>query len=145
MEEISLDYLAGLIDADGCISISKMKASSLRRAINPAYAAMLCVANTNSKLLHDLQEQFGGSIVKDGRGTCARWIVHTLKACYLLELLLPRLRVKRRQAFLCLELHSGIRPHGDATSEEELERREAIYVRNKELNSGSYGKAKSNY
>ena len=147
LEEISLDYLAGMVDADGCISVGKTKPS--KGALNPSYITRLSVTNTNQQLLQDLKEQFGGNVYKVTKGTSkwkplGEWVIASSKACFLLELLLPRLRIKRRQAFVCLELQSGIRIGGynrhlslaRASWAEELERREGLYLRIKELNSG---------
>lgn len=147
MAEISLDYLAGMVDADGCISINKRKANPTCRTINPTYSPSLSVSNTDQQLLFALQEQYGGHICKDN-GVYAKWEIMSGGACELLESLVPKLRIKRRQASICIELQSGIIPGKsnsyDATAkEEEWERREALYLRIKELNSGSYGK-KSN-
>ena len=72
--KISWEYLAGLVDADGCIYVGKNNNSL--RCINPRYFVSLTVANTDSKILVDLKSQFGGFISKTSRnGTCARWTI----------------------------------------------------------------------
>jgi len=141
---ISLDYLAGLVDADGCIYITKIKPGIRRRTVNPSYSPSLCVANTNLQLLTDLQSQFGGSVNHDSRGNCSRWTICSRKAEPLLVDLLPRLRIKFEQAWVCLELYNSNGKEKDSysriTGNDEVARRECLYQRNKELNSGSYGK-----
>ncbi len=113
--EISLDYLAGLVDGEGCVSVCKDARPS--RA-NPWYWVRLDVTNSNKALLEDLQSQFGGSISKDGRKSAGRWYIDSKKAKPLLTKLYPLLRIKGEQAIVCLRLldlkelqngHSGVR------------------------------------
>lgn len=147
---LSLDYIAGFVDADGCIGIYKRKPSISGRTVNPSYAPELTVANTYEPLLLALKEQFGGFITYDSRnGHCARWGVSCKQAESLLTALVPRLQIKYQQAILCLELialiGNGSRILGsNRTVDSEVAQRERLYQRCKELNSGSYGK-KNNY
>lgn len=139
-DEISLDYLAGMVDGDGCIGICK---DARPRRANPFYWVRLGVTNSNKALLDDLQSQFGGSISKDGRKSAGSWYIDGKKAKPLLTKLYPLLRIKGEQALVGLRLldlkelqggHSGIRsPEWDIIARDEL------YLECQALNNG--GKA----
>ena len=142
--EISWEYLAGLVDADGCVYVGKRNSSL--RCINPRYFVALNVANTDSKLLDDLKNQFGGFISKDGRSNCARWIIQGESARTILTELCSILRVKYVQALIALQMLDSMgdkhKTSKHTTPDDILTTRESLYQENKALNSGSYGKKK---
>lgn len=111
MHEVTeLAYVAGIIDADGYVTA----ASSLhkgRRYVGPAVG----IAG-NRREPHDLAAaMFGGNVrIYIPRGERAhhqpqfQWQLYGARAIVVLEAVLPYLRVKRRQAELCLGLHEAI-------------------------------------
>lgn len=96
---VSLEYLAGFFDGEGCINISTSKAQLIPR---------VSIANTYLPMLKCVQEMFGGTICEKSirPETCApafEWTLAGKKRVYpFLEKLLPHLTVKRDQAMFLL-------------------------------------------
>lgn len=91
---MNLAYLAGLVDADGCIRFG-----TIRKGIHP----ILMVTNTNKQIVDDLQEAFGGDVrtAKPGEShwkTPYHWRISWSKAVDLLDKISPWLRIKQDQA-----------------------------------------------
>lgn len=135
-------YLSGVIDSDGCISISKM-ASGKQNTKNPRYVLTINVVNTSEDLMRWLVETFGGRYKRRSRASVNwkpifDWQFNNGKAIHLLELIEPHLIVKKRQAGVGLELIRGWETnHGGPaarTAPEEIERRERLYQTMKVLN-----------
>jgi hypothetical protein len=131
---LSLEYIAGYIDADGTIVVVK---NQLRR-----YYGKVCVYSQNLTVLENIKAVIGGMISMNSG-------VYHLQlspnaAVKALKSLVPFLQVKKEQALLVLELHRHIeqhrrRPHkgkigGSFLSAEVVEFRETLYLRNKDLN-----------
>lgn len=100
---ISIEYLAGMIDADGCIQIH----AAGPKKYNCRYPR-LGVTNTDKKLMEDLVEGFGGTFrIKpdNGKGKlkrtmpCYDWRLDGDTCRNLLAKLLPYLRVKQGRAY----------------------------------------------
>ena len=108
MDEIILAYLAGIIDADGSITITVSTPS--RTGSTLRYGENIALGQVNPEAIELLKESFGGGLsIQKPRGISRRplyrWQVNTRKAANVLKQLLPYLRIKRRQAEICLELH----------------------------------------
>ena len=131
---LSLEYIAGYIDADGTIVVVK---NQQRR-----YYGKVCVYSQNLTVLENIKAVIGGSINQNSG-------VYHLQlspnaAVKALKSLVPFLQVKKEQALLVLELHRHIdqhrrRPHagkvgGAFLADDVVEFREMLYLRNKELN-----------
>jgi hypothetical protein len=131
---LSLEYIAGYIDADGTIVVVK---NQQRR-----YYGKVCVYSQNLTVLENIKAVIAGKISMNSG-------VYHLQlspnaAVKALKQLIPFLQVKREQALLVLELHRHIdqhrrRPHagkvgGSFLSAEVVEFREMLYLRNKDLN-----------
>jgi hypothetical protein len=99
---LSLEYIAGFIDGEGCIYI-------------PAHLTAgpkLLVTNTDLEVLSDMQAFFGGlgrihehsySGGFERRKRCWNWVCWNRHAETVLRQVLPYLRLKRRRAELALE------------------------------------------
>lgn len=105
-KKISPEYLAGYVDADGCILIRK----SLPRGTNktPCYDLALEVGSSYLPVLKDIQTTYGGNIYKNGtpkfpHRQMYRWRLRADKAQPVLEAIYPLLRQKRAQAWVALE------------------------------------------
>ena len=103
MKKDDLIYLAGIVDGEGCVSVSyKTKARHER--------IRLTVSNTDRNLIDWLTSRVGGCVSKNqGRGNrkpAYHWEVYTDNAFKLLTELLPYLKLKKRQAELCLQFHT---------------------------------------
>ena len=104
-----LAYLAGIIDADGCIRVSKQKPYACQGRTTPGYHARVHVRMVEREAIDLLDATFGGHVwtqkpsLTRGRPLHV-WDVSDAKAQRALELLLPYLRVKRAQAENALAL-----------------------------------------
>ena len=136
----SIAYLAGMIDADGYIGITKAKPVT-GNTKNPRYGLTVNVTNTSKQLMDWLVENFGGKVYtrKHLPGvnwkTTYNWIVTFGNASELLKLVEPFLVVKREQALLGIELIRDWVTDNRGTPPEEVSRREMIYRKFRELNA----------
>ncbi len=144
---ISTRYLAGFIDGEGSLMITKSRS---RKSGYVQYRARVSLANTDRRILEQISHRFGGTIHPQSREN-PRW-----KPCYmivwteglivsLLEAISHHLRLKRKQAAVQLEFIShktntsrtsygrgrGFAPH----SKEVVQFRETLYQRMKGLNA----------
>lgn len=95
MEEVLKSYIAGLIDADGCINVARLSAGTPTLRVS--------LANQNPKPLNLLKEAYGGYIRISGQ-TCTAWMTNNKQT--LREILTdiePYLLIKRDRALLALE------------------------------------------
>ncbi len=154
MDKATLAYLAGVIDSDGSISVRRSTYAMRRRGDTgqPVYSERVKVKQVSPEAVDLLGETFGGSrrvdkpSAKRGRPLFA-WEATDKRAAEALALLLPYLRIKRRQAENCLSLraikerskvervapgrgHVGAARRSDAISAE----MEATYLRSRDLN-----------
>ncbi len=101
---LSLEYLAGLVDGEGCIRLHPSNKGKYRK-----YYPRLQVTNTYKPILDLLVDQFGGAIHSDKFPRKANWkIKHDWrisgdKARELLNQLLPYLVIKKEKAILVLQ------------------------------------------
>lgn len=135
-------YLAGVLDSDGCISISKMKPGK-QRTVNPRYVLTMNVVNTSLNLMHWLVEKFGGhfkprSVRGPNHRTVYDWWFNNGKCIWILKLVEPFLIVKKQQALLGIDfiehwvtIHVG---PGSKTPVREVNRREHCFLAMKKLN-----------
>jgi len=138
----TLNYLAGVIDSDGYISISKMKIGRYR-TINPRYVLTVTITNTSKKLMLWLVENFDGRFKARTKSsilhkTTYDWFYSNGKAITILEMIEPYLIVKKEQARVGIELiKNWITPiggQGSKTNPDEVIRREGLYLTMKKLN-----------
>lgn len=112
-EPLDIRYIAGFIDGEGCISITKTKKRMAGGA--PRYFPYLAITHTNLEILERLR-----SIYPIGRKISSRPLVTGRRQCYsirwdgnelrrLLADLVPHLQEKRRQAELVLEFMKTLR------------------------------------
>lgn len=109
--ELSLPYVAGIVDGEGCISIHVNRSRAARFANQkPRVVMQLAVSNCCERLIDQLWFQFGGTKQKhlDRYNPRARdnwrWCLSEQAACRLVEKLRPYLFVKQKQADLLLKL-----------------------------------------
>lgn len=140
----SVEYLAGFIDAEGCLRLTKV----LFAGWNPQYGARVQVSNTNRTVLEDLQHSFGGIITNHPRRALGWKDEYQLlwtgrKVEPLLRVAGPYLRIKQRQARIVLrflrhrrETRQGRIGRAFAHFPKSvIEFREDLFLRIKELNS----------
>ncbi|MCD6006905.1 LAGLIDADG family homing endonuclease [Halomonas sp. IOP_31] len=131
-----LAYMAGMIDAEGCIAIGRD-----RYKVTPWHRLQVSVANTDQRLMTWLTERFGGFVCSVKRHKVEhkhgyQWYITQEGAASLTRALAPYLVIKRAQAELAVSFIVD-RKQLPARPEEghpELTRRESCYEHMKSLN-----------
>ena len=108
VSKTDLAYLAGLIDGEGYIGIKK---SRKRDMVSPSYAERIQVRMVDENTIAFLAYELGGSYYREQpHATNGRplfcYQASNLKACQVLEAVLPWLRVKRESALAVLQLRA---------------------------------------
>ena len=137
-------YLAGLLDADGCIGVN---AGTDPRNGRRRYTTRVFVSNADKGLMNWLVAEFGGNInisnqnAPSNHRTMYRWVLHGTRAGPILFQVLPYLRIKAQQAELVLRfihtLNPAIKGKGGRTkklSEDTLKLREHLVTQLKRMN-----------
>jgi hypothetical protein len=107
LKETTCAYLAGLIDADGSITI---EGRNYKHTTNKGYRVKICVYNCRQKIIDYLIDTIGGSNRSNNiNRSHAKWrdcIEYKLldnQAIKLIEGILPYLIIKKKQALIALE------------------------------------------
>lgn len=105
MDNTIVGYTAGIIDGEGCITISFQKYSVKRN--RSRHRLTVDVANTNRVLLEWLQKNWGGHIYESKPQKIIHkigyhWKLQGINTIELLRAVLPYLILKKEQALLAL-------------------------------------------
>ena len=136
MDRTELAYLAGLVDGEGYVSVTKETRKSSRMGYY--HHPVVSVGNTNPILCLAFLS-FGGHInfqeLSGNRKDRYMWSIQTVRTAepFLLAIR-PYLRAKRKQADLVLEFCIGKEPRQWSVSPTEMDRREMIYQKLRVLN-----------
>ncbi len=110
-----LAYAAGVIDSDGSIGIRRSTyAMRVRKdAFAPVFSPRVLAKQVTPEAVTLLKDTFGGALMLQGasvtRGRPLHyWEIHSRAAVACLRLILPHLRIKRRQAENCIALYALI-------------------------------------
>jgi hypothetical protein len=143
LTELEFSYVAGLIDADGCIQAPK--GNSIKNRNTGKFRLEIHVIQRDINLIKYLYESFDGSFNiikrnhKSGIKYYFRWMITGPKAGRVLKGILPYLHLKKKQAELGLELQSLIRTqkfgYKRSLPLEIVERRKQLALEIKNLNS----------
>lgn len=112
---ISLEYMAGFFDGEGCICLSQ-NIYSKRKYIR--YTMEVSISQSGifgGSILKDFKSVFGGYFWKrnrEGRKIIGIWFNKAMKACIFLEQILPYLRLKKEQAELAIEFQKILSSYG---------------------------------
>jgi hypothetical protein len=139
----TLAYIAGIVDGEGTIIISKTTKKRYG-LIAPTYVAWLRVGNTNERLIRFLDGTFKGSVItrrlpNPRHKRCYVWQLTGVRARDVLRLIRPYLVLKGQQADLVERYFLGFVSfmkagrHG-TLSPEQLAHREMCYQEMKALN-----------
>jgi len=97
IEELDKAYVAGLVDADGCIQICRRTTNKRVR-----YALEVSVSNTDVRIINYLTNIVGGGVREDCRMhrkiICYSWVITAHAAMELLEQIKPYLQSKKDEA-----------------------------------------------
>ena len=141
---LPLEYIAGLIDGEGCITIHTRN----DRAVSVEHYPVVCLTLGKAKnIVTELKERFGGSVRvaykfhKNGKTSIVDvWKISSRKAYAFLKQILPYLQIKRRQAELVIEFYDGFKAgYRYGASLDEIKRRERIRRLIHKLNGGKSG------
>lgn len=103
-----LAYLAGLVDGEGTITITKQKNNKRKRTMG--YRVRLTVGSTDRLVLEWCKENFGGTIQTSMNGgmhhkQLYQWVLGMEKAVWLLRKMKQYLIIKPAQAELVLDFY----------------------------------------
>jgi|SRR3990167_411274 len=107
MNETDLSYAAGIIDGEGCIKICRVKADQLKRHFD-RFQLQVQVDMVSEEVVEWLYKTFGGKIYDHKRKNSKwrdskRWYIVSQQGGKFLELILPYLKIKHRNAELSIE------------------------------------------
>ena len=143
MADLSLQYIAGIVDGEGTIDINRRRPSHCNRLKSEEYCLRVGVVNTYLPLMHLLKAQFGGSLSSRqpqlNHKVCYSWALVSKQAETFLSLVAPYLVVKRAQAELGLEFRRSRTNTASTklgTSIGETTLRESFYLAMRKLNGG---------
>lgn len=104
VKQTTISYLAGIVDGEGYIGIKK--SNYLRHCPSPTYHERIQIRMINEEAIKLFQKVFGGSYYKE-KDYIYCFQISDLAAANTLKILLPYLKIKKRQAELCLKLRKS--------------------------------------
>ncbi len=124
-----LNYYAGFFDGEGCVMIKKPSKACL------CYVLEVRITNTNHSILEEYVNKFGGTIQKGTRLQANhkekwQWCISSKKAFCFLQVIIPFLRLKRKEAELAIEFQGQIKAANQYTNKstpEKIKEREDYY------------------
>lgn len=113
MKKTIVAYIAGAIDADGCISIrrSTQRMRNKKDCRNPIYKPTIAIGQVTPEVPHLLKKCFGGCVyiskpqTKNSR-PLFYWLASDRMANKVAKILLPYLRIKKQQAQTLIDLYT---------------------------------------
>jgi len=134
MKKLSLEYIAGLVDGEGCFLIHRRKLTGYHRV-------RIIISNTFPAPLRMIRKEYGGSIGIQkkckrhlGKKDVFRYRICGRKAILMTKLLLPFLIIKKKQAKLFIKF--PFMGSGRKTSISIKKGRESLLNKIRVLNSG---------
>jgi len=135
-DKLSLEYVAGLFDGEGCVNIVKSKRKGYK---NYYFQVWVAVYNSYKPVLEKLEKQFGGFVIpqqkhkdKSHHLTKWRWGLSGKETIEFLKQILPYTVIKTEQIKLAIEFKENF-INGRWSSEEErikqFESRNSYYKR----------------
>ena len=135
-KSIDAAYWAGIIDADGWITMGR---SNKKTRKNPTYTILMAIDQKNPLLINEIRDFFGvGSVTsyKWRHYDMWRFLVSSNKAAKCLRIILPYLKLKKDRASLALEFHENKSDcRGTGISDEEGLMRKKYFQEMKRLNA----------
>ncbi len=115
------EYLAGLFDGEGSISIAKKAIKLKDGSLAPWYVLMVCLGNTYRPIVDHLSKEYGSptrTVKRIARNQPGRpifqWSVASDKAELFLRVIYPHLVIKKDEADLAFEFRNHVRKHRHA-------------------------------
>lgn len=106
---MTVEYAAGFMDGEGCITIKRVKKERLKRSKHDCYQIIVCVTNSEIAPLVELRDCWGGTIRRLKRYAPHHrwryfWLLSAKGAMVFLEAIYPHLIIKKEVAMLCMEM-----------------------------------------
>ena len=136
MKEVDLAWAAGFFDGEGCVHLTRRQR---KKSKNIEYELRLSIAQAVKLPLEKWEILFGGQITiinpKNEINKFFIWQVSSLDTLKILKLLEPYLILKKEQANVALEFEKLYIGKGNRNklTEENINKRQALYLRLKEL------------
>jgi hypothetical protein len=128
LKEKTKAYVAGLLDAEGCIEIAK---GILPNTIQ--YLSRLKISNKDKRVMNYLVSHFGGTFKKEPNNDdwMYNWRITNAKhMTWFLSTILPYTQIKTQEALVALE-------YCNLNGVKDPQRREVLYLRSRELKDRS--------
>lgn len=140
MNEIELAWSAGLIDGEGCITISYSEAIHFKGSRNPVHSLYLKVTMTHEptiRHIHDLfqlgsvQVHLPGKTAKANWNVAYSWLCCSNQAAQAIRMVRPYLITKANEADIALEFAAIPRSKGSSNTipPEVIQARHDCYIR----------------
>lgn len=97
---MTADYVAGMFDGDGHVTVSKPS----RTATRSGYEVRIDITNMDRDMLGMVVAMYGGSLQRQRTRPVTHWMASCRKAQICLEQILPHLVIKKERAELALEI-----------------------------------------
>jgi hypothetical protein len=121
MKKKNLNYMAGIVDGEGCILIKKYN-KIIKQNINPTYELNVVLSNCRPELLEYFKYYFGGSIAtvknsakSSNQRDCYVWFLTTSLAEEFLKVIYPYLFLKKEEVKLALEFRKTFKTYYGAS------------------------------
>lgn len=109
MDDITKARLATILDCEGAVCIIKSAPKTKYHCISPTYCGRVLLSMVPDVFILEFQKYFGGAIKRRHKNPKWRpqycWSIGGQKAYYLLVMLFPFLRLKKKQAALVIGLN----------------------------------------
>jgi len=127
MMQVDLAYIAGLIDGEGNMQITSVKVNG-----KPYFRFDLRVFNTKRSVLEWCKKTLGvGQVYRDSRTISGKfvyqWKASTAQARDVLSMVLPYLKIKRKEALIVLSLKFNF--PGQKLSRQQIKARQVARVK----------------
>ncbi len=122
-------YLAGFFDGEGYIGLLKR----IKRKKYLEYFVQIAIGQNDGATLDWIKDNFGGNCYLIKRDNSFYWSASNRAAYTILKEIYPFLRYKKPQAELAIKYFEEQLPRKQALSDNEMDRREEIYIELKRL------------
>ena len=137
-------YIAGLFDGEGTVLINERKSTSTYHRDFPSYALSIVISNSDRGIIDWLNDTYGGYVNEhsedagfESHRPSWQWKKFGTEAMGFLKLMLPFLRIKRRQVELAIAFQkSKDAIKGTCITEDIVKRRQWYKYSISELNQG---------
>lgn len=122
-------YFAGVLDSDGCVTITKSRSNDKQ-----CYRLCVHITNTSRDLIDWLVTYFGGTVYVSNPNapknykTAWRWAVRGREAAPILSGAIPHLMVKRRRAELGLQFIKTMGRKSKTLTDKQVKQRGRIHA-----------------